>query len=101
MNYRKAIRQSRLYRVLKQLSGYISNSIIYRLLNDSRILAVFVLVFIFASVVRILLLNMSASVKFLSFAVMFLILAGFVRNIVRPSHFKPPSVKDGAREDHE
>lgn len=101
MMIREAIRRSRLYNALRKLSGFVSNSTIYRLLEDSQVLAGFVLLFVLVSVVRILLSNMSASVKFLSFAVMFFILAGLVRNIVRPSQFEPPSVEDGAREDNE
>jgi len=101
MDFRKVIRRSRLYRVLRPLSGYVSNSLLYGLLEDSRVLAGLILVFVLASVVRILLSNMSDSVRFLSFAVMFFILAGLVRNIVRPSQFEPPSVEDRAREDNE
>lgn len=99
MDVRAIVRQSRSYRLLRRVGEYASNSTVYRLLGDSRYISAFVFVFVLVSVVRVLLSDMSDVVKFLSFAVMFLILAGLVRNVVRPSQFEPPAVEDGAGED--
>ena len=101
MDIRSIVRQSTLYRLLRQRSQYVTNSFFYQLLKDSRSLAGLLLLFVFGSVVRILLSNMTASVKFLSFTVMFLVIAWLVQNIIRPSDFQPPVVKNRARKDDE
>lgn len=101
MNIWLIIRRSKTYRILQTGMEFVGSSAIFRLLRDSRYLAGFLLLFVLLSIVRILLSDMTEVVKFLSFAVMFLVLAGFLRNIVRPSQLQPPSVEDGTCEDHE
>ena len=59
----------------------------YQILKDSRSLTGLILLFVFGSIVRILLSSMTVSVKFLSFAVMFIILAWLIQNIITPSDF--------------
>lgn len=85
MDVRTVIRHSKLYRLLRKGSDYLSNSILYRILRSSRILGAILFVFVAVSIVRILFSEMSDPVKFLSFAVMFLAIAWLVRDVIRPT----------------
>jgi hypothetical protein len=87
MDIRSIVRRSMLYRLLRQRRHYVTNSMFYQILKDSRSLTGLILLFVFGSIVRILLSSMTVVVKFLSFAVMFIILAWLVQNIISPSDF--------------
>lgn len=85
MDVGTAIRHSRSYRLFQRSSEILSNSLVYRAFRSGRVLAALLFVFVTASIVRILTSNMSDPVAFLSFAVMFLVLAWLLRDVVRPS----------------
>jgi hypothetical protein len=87
MDIRSIVRRSMLCRLLRQRRHYVTNSMFYQILKDSRSLTGLILLFVFGSIVRILLSSMTVVVKFLSFAVMFIILAWLVQNIISPSDF--------------
>jgi hypothetical protein len=80
-----AIRNSKLYHLVRKGNDYFLNSTLYRILGSNRILGAILFVFVAVSIVRILFSGMSDPVKFLSFAVMFFAIAWLVRDVIRPT----------------
>jgi len=78
MDIGAALRNSKLYAAAVQSRTYLRHSLTYRVLQDERYLGALLLGFVSLSVLRILASNTAETVKFLSFAVLFLIAAWLV-----------------------
>ena len=78
------IRGSLLYRVLSRLAAWGSESRIVALLNDERVLAGLLGVLLVASLIRILTSGLHVTVQFLSFALLFIVLAALTWNYTEP-----------------
>lgn len=76
------VRNSRLYAALETSWRYLRHSRVYALAGNERGLSVLLLAVVGASVARLMVADMTAGVKFLSFAVLFLVLAWLVRPVV-------------------
>ena len=81
MDLRTVVRNSVLYRGLRRVRRYVSHSVAAESLADSRVVSAVVLLFVAASVVRVLASDMTAMLKFLSFLLLFLLLVLLVRRV--------------------
>ncbi len=82
MKVRRIVRNSTLYAALETAWRYLQHSRVYAVAGNERALAVLILVVVGVSVARILVADMTAGVKFLSFAVLFLLLVWLARPAV-------------------
>lgn len=78
------IRNSRTYQVMLRIRKWADVSILVRLLTDERVLIGLLGLFILFSLIRILASDMHASIKFLSFALMFVVLTALTWNYTEP-----------------
>jgi hypothetical protein len=78
------IRNSRTYQVVLRIRRWADGSILVRLLTDERVLTGLLGLFILLSLIRILASDMHASIKFLSFALMFVVLTALTWNYTEP-----------------
>lgn len=101
MRLRSAIRNSAVYRTLQTLRVYASNSRVVGHLEDERTLAVFLSAFLGVGILRIALSGMDATIRFLSFALLFLVVTWLVWGVVRPAAMPPPSLQHRRGEDDE
>jgi hypothetical protein len=78
------VRDSKSYQILTRLREWASGSTTLRLLNDERVLAGLLGVFVLFSLIRILASDLHTTVKFLSFALMFVVLAALTWDYTEP-----------------
>jgi hypothetical protein len=78
------IRNSRTYQVVVRIRKWADGSILVRLLADERVLTGLLGLFTLFSLIRILASDMHASIKFLSFALMFVVLTALTWNYTDP-----------------
>lgn len=78
------IRNSKTYAVVQQVQKWAAESTLAKLLNDERVLVGLLGLFVLFSLVRILASSMHVTVKFLSFALLFVVLAALTWNYTKP-----------------
>ena len=78
------IRNSRTYQVILRIRNWAEGSLVVRLLTDERILSGLLGLITLFSLIRILASDMHASIKFLSFALMFVLLTALTWNYTEP-----------------
>ena len=81
MDVRTAVRNSRSYALLQRFRMYAAHSAVATIATDRRYLSLGFLGFVGLSVARLVAADMSESIKFLSFVVLFLALALLVSRI--------------------
>lgn len=101
MNLRTAIMNSAIYRVLRTVRRYASNSFAVQRLEDERTLAALLAGFLGVGIIRITLSGMDVSVRFLSFALLFVLVTWLVWGVIRPAALQPPSLQHRRGEDDE
>jgi hypothetical protein len=80
----EVIKNSLLYRVSAQVSEWAEESLLVRVLDDERVLVGLLSVGLLASIVRILSSGLHVTVRFLSFALLFVVLAAVTWNYTEP-----------------
>ena len=78
------IKNSLLYRVSAQLVEWAEQSLLVRALNDERVLGGLLGLGLLASLVRILSSGLHVTIQFLSFALLFVVLAAVTWNYTEP-----------------
>ena len=80
----KIIKGSLLYRIAVRFHQWAQHSLIVRLLNDERVLVGGLAVFLIFSLVRVLSSGVHVAIQFLSFALLFVVLAAVTWNYTEP-----------------
>jgi len=80
----KVIKNSLLYRISAQIAEWAEKSQLVRALNDDRVLVGLLGGGLLASLVRILASDLHVTIQFLSFALLFVVLAGVSWNYTKP-----------------
>lgn len=78
------IRNSMVYRATMQVRQWAAESTVVRLLNDERVLVGLLGLFLLFSLVRVLTSGMHVTIKFLSFALLFVTIAALTWNYTEP-----------------
>ncbi len=78
------IKRSLLYRVLTTVAEWAEKSFVVRALNDERVLVGILSLGLLASLVRILSSGLHVTIQFLSFALLFVVLAAITWNYTEP-----------------
>ena len=81
---RDVIEKSLLFRMAAQLSSWGKHSLIVRLLNNERILVGGLIVFLLFSLARVLSSGIHVTIKFLSLALLFVVLTAVTWNYTEP-----------------
>ena len=80
----EVIKNSLLYRVSAQVAEWAEESLLVRALNDERVLVGLLSVGLLASIVRILSSGLHVTIQFLSFALLFVVIAAVTWNYTEP-----------------
>ena len=80
----EVIKNSLLYRVSAQIAEWAEESLLVRALNDERVLVGLLGLGLLASLVRILSSGLHVAIQFLSFALLFVVLAAVTWNYTKP-----------------
>lgn len=80
----EVFKQSMTYKGLSRIREWTEKSTVVRLINDERVLITAIVIFLLLSLGRVLTSSMDAPVKFLSFALLFVVIIALTWNYTDP-----------------